>query len=199
MKEHFLTLLRMKSTDSVLFRDAASKLSSFMAKELGESIPLHPSSIETPLAQTKGFLFQERVVLVPILRAGLAMLPAFLEIFPQSSVGFLGIRRNEQDKTAHLYYENLPPIKKTDRLFLLDPMLATGRTASLSIKILTSKGASLPYITLVSFLASKEGLSKISQEYPKMRTAIAAANESLNKDSFLVPGLGDFGDRYFGI
>lgn len=199
MKEHFLTLLRMKSTDSPAFRLAASQLSSCIAKEIGQTMPLKALAIDTPIAKTEGLLFQEKVILVPVLRAGLAMLSAFLEVFPKSAVGFLGIRRDEKEATPHLYYENLPEIGNKDRVFLLDPMLATGGTASLSLKRLAAKGANLSHITLVSFLASKEGLAKISKQYPEVHCSIVAIDPALNQEYFIVPGLGDFGNRYFGI
>lgn len=198
MIHHFLTLLRKRETDTVAFRDAASKLASLIANEIAAEMPLETHKIETPMGKTSGSFFEKRVILVPILRAGLAFLPSFLDLFKGASVGFFGIRRDEKDAHPHLYYENIPEIGRGDYVFLLDPMLATGGTANLALDKLAEKGASPDNTFFATFLASQFGQDAVLARHPRVKIHAAAVDSHLDPKKFIVPGLGDFGNRYFG-
>lgn len=198
MKEHFLTLLRDTKTDITHFRGAASNLAALMCQEISADLQLDTCRVQTPLGNATGFCLRRKVILVPILRAGIAFLPSFLQLFCEAVVGFLGIRRDETTARPHLYYENLPLIGINDLVFLLDPMLATGGTANLALQQLKEKGATPGLTILASFIAAKPGLEVIRQHHPLVKVYTAAVDDELNNKKFIVPGLGDFGDRYFG-
>ena len=198
MKEHFLTLLRQRETDTPGFRSSADKLASLIAQEIADQMPLQTQKIHTPVGEAAGALFDKKVILVPILRAGLAFLPSFLNIFSKASIGFLGIRRSEKDAHPHLYYENLPDISPDAYVFLLDPMLATGGTANLALDKLTEKGASPATTIMASFLAAKPGMEAVHARHPQVKIHTAAVDPHLDSKKFITPGLGDFGNRYFG-
>jgi uracil phosphoribosyltransferase len=197
MKEIFLTILRQASTSPSQFRQAAHRLSHLLAAEASSQLPLQGVKVQTPLSSSPGSVLSHRVVLVPILRAGLALLPAFEELFPAAPIGFFGIRRDEKTAAPHLYYQNLPQISENDWVFLLDPMLATGGSASLALKKLEEAGAQLSQTTLVSVVAAQEGVDLIRKRFPDTGLITVAIDPALNAHKFIVPGLGDFGDRYF--
>lgn len=196
MKEHFLSILRDRHTPPSAFREASNQLASLMAAEVAMGVPLHPSLIDTPLAQTQGALLKQRVILVPILRAGLALLPAFQKLFKEAPIGFFGIRRDEVTALPKPYYENIPHCTPKDQIILLDPMLATGGTTIAAIDRLKAKGATR--ILLVSVVAAPEGVSALKKHHPDVALYTVAVDERLNSNHFIVPGLGDFGDRFFG-
>jgi len=154
--------------------------------------------VKTPLAKAHGVRLQHEPLLIAILRSGIAMIPSFLRFFPSSPIGFVGIHRNEKTAKPNQYYENIPPIASECPILLLDPMVATGGSASKAVSVLKKKGASLQQITLVSFIASSEGLARFQTAYPETSVIVAQVDDSLDKNHFIVPGLGDFGDRYFG-
>lgn len=145
-----------------------------------------------------GSTMPNRVILTTILRSGLAMLPAFVELFPSAPVGFFGIRRDEKTAEPHLYYENLPKISSLDWVFLIDPMLATGGSATLALTKLKESGAHFNQTMLISIVAAQQGADKIRKIFPAITLITAAIDPSLNDRKYIVPGLGDFGDRYFG-
>lgn len=196
MRESFLTLLRDEKTPVEVFRQASHQLASLLAAEASLFVSENPKKVKTPLGQAQGASVSQRVILIPILRAGLVMLPAFLNYYPQAPIGCMGIRRDEKTAKPHLYYENIPSLKPTDFVFILDPMIATGGSALLAIEHLQKKGAS--QIALVGIIGSQEGVQKIETECPYIRVVVAAKDPELNPQKFIVPGLGDFGDRYFG-
>ena len=199
MEEHFLTILRDSRTKTPEFREAANCLAELLAARAVQKTPLKPTPIKTPLnAPIKGEELSCRVILVPILRAGLALWPAFQRLFPSAPIGFFGIRRDEKTALPKLYYENVPKISKEDWVFLLDPMLATGGSACLALQKLQEFGALQERITLVSVLAAKEGIEAFHKKFPRASLITAAIDPLLNDQKFIVPGLGDFGDRYFG-
>ena len=197
MKEIFLTQLRSKDTKMGDFRKAAMALSRLLAAEAATHISTVPRNVETPLDNASGASLARQPLIVLILRAGLAMLPSFIELFPDAPVGFLGIRRNEKDASSMLYYENIPPISSQNHLFLLDPMVATGGSATLAIERLIAQGAIQNQIDLVSIIAAKPGIARIQKQFPDVRRTVAAIDEHLNQHSYIIPGLGDFGDRFF--
>jgi uracil phosphoribosyltransferase len=196
MKESLLTILRDEKTTVEQFRQAAHRLADLLAAEATTLVEEKPKTIKTPLAKTEGAFIHQRIILVPILRAGMVLVPSFLKYFPDSPLGFFGIRRDEATAAPQLYYENVPPLKPTDLVFVLDPMIATGGTAVLALQHLKDKGASR--LILVGVLASKEGLDKIKKQHPDVTILVAATDPELNNRKFIVPGIGDFGDRYFG-
>lgn len=176
-QEALLKILRNPKTEPPLFRKTTALLASLLAQE-------HHCISPTAL--------------IPILRAGLALLPPFTSTFPNASIGILGIKRDEKTALPHKYYEHLPTLSTTDLIFLLDPMIATGGTARLAIKTLLERGASPTNITLIGVIASEEGIRSIQSEYPQVVLHIVTTDPSLSDKKMIVPGLGDFGDRYFG-
>jgi uracil phosphoribosyltransferase len=198
MKEHYLTILRNKATSIPEFRHAANELTDLLAASLVSHLALTPHAVQTPLKTTHGATFSEQAVLVPILRSGLSMLPPFLHLFPSALIGVLGIRRDETTFKPHLYYKKLPALTPQTRIFLLDPMLATGGTAILAIQTLLDAGASAKQIALISLIGSKPGVQALKDHHPQVTLHIAAVDPELNKQAYIVPGLGDFGDRFFG-
>lgn len=182
MKDHFLAILRDRATDCSAFRSAATKLSRLIALD-----------ICPPVAQG-----HQRIILIPILRAGLVLLSPFQEFFESAPIGFLGIRREEETALPHLYYEKLPRLTHTDQILLLDPMLATGGSANLALDRLKASGADLSHVTLIVILAARIGLAAVEKRHPQVRIYTVAVDEKLDSKKFIVPGLGDFGDRYFG-
>lgn len=176
-QEFLLTTLRDFETPPPLFRKTTSALAAHFAKE---ARALHPT------------------LLIPILRSGLALLPAFTEAFPEASIGILGIKRDEITARPHLYYEKLPRIGPEDRIALLDPMLATGGTARLAFAHLAQKGATEKNIALIGVLSSAPGEASVKDAYPEATLRILATDPLLSPHKMIVPGLGDFGDRFFG-
>jgi uracil phosphoribosyltransferase len=196
MRESLLTVLRDEKTPIEGFRGAAHELAALLAAEASSLVSEDPKMVKTPLGQAKGASITRRVVLVPILRAGLVLLPAFLKFFPQAPISLIGIRREEGTAKPHLYFENITPLNPTDFVFILDPMIATGSSALLAIDDLIKKGAT--QMALIGIIGSKEGLEKIKNKHPDLTVIVAAQDPELNSRKYIVPGLGDFGDRYFG-
>lgn len=197
MKDALLTILRDKNTETADFRKAADDLALILAGEAAEFLPKEKFTMQTPLAKTAGYRIKNKVVLVPILRAGLALLPAFLKTFSDAKVGFVGLKRDEKTFKSHLYYKNIPKISKNDIVVILDPMLATGGSLVEAIKILLSAGAKEEKIIYIGVVSAPEGIKNLKKNFPKIKTVIAARDQKLNKQKYILPGLGDFGDRYF--
>jgi uracil phosphoribosyltransferase len=198
MKEALLTILRDRFSTLEHFRKAADQIAVLVAAESGSFISKETRSVETPLGMTKGVRIKESPVLVPILRAGLVLLPAFLKLYTEAPVGLIGIRRDERTASPQFYYANLPPIQNETPIFLLDPMLATGQSAAMAAKLVIEKGAVESQIVLFSILAAPEGVNFFKSQYPHIRSSIIQIDQSLNVSKWILPGLGDFGDRYFG-
>lgn len=198
MKKSLLTTLRDKHTSSHGFRHATEQLSHLLAGEAGQHVKTIKTTVSTPLMATEGEKLTEKLVIAPILRAGLAMLPAFLRFFPDASVGFFGMRRDEITKKPHLYYQNLPPLSPDHTVIIIDPMIATGGSGALALNVLQEKGVPSENIIYVGIVAAPEGIKKIQATAPKMQLVVAHIDDTLNNDAFIVPGIGDFGDRYFG-
>jgi len=196
--EIFLSVLRDKNSSIKKFRRTSHKLGRMLAYHVAAMLEKETYSLETPLGATDGFRYKNNVILVPILRSGIALLSPFLEIFECSRVGFVGMQRDEKTAIAELYYEKLPPIEKEDTIVLLDPMIATGGSAIDTLKILLERGAREEQIIFVAVVAAPEGLEKIETMFPKIQIIIPIVDEKLNNKKFIVPGLGDYGDRFFG-
>lgn len=198
MKDVLLTRLRDRSSSVEEFRAAAERLGELLAIEAAAKIARTSISVETPLATTRGATFKSRVMLVPILRSGLIFLWPFLRFYPDALVGFIGARRDEVTAIPELYYIQLPVFAPDTPILILDPMLATGGSAHLAVDLLKKAGAHESQITLVSAIAAPEGIQHLKETSPQVMIIAAQVDEKLNKDKFIHPGLGDFGDRYFG-
>lgn len=198
MKSTLITTLRDKSTPIEQFRSAGEKVSSYLAHLALNQMEMDTKTIQTPVGPATGFACHNSVVLVPILRAGLAMLPSFMDLFPHSRVGMIGLVRDEKTASAEFYYEKLPKFTPNDRVILLDPMLATGGSTVKAIELLIARGVSEEQIMGVFIISAPEGIAYVSERYPKVQLIIAQQDDRLNSVKYIDPGLGDFGDRYFG-
>lgn len=195
--QHKLTFIRDKSTGPKEFRELVEEVTMLMTYEVTKNMPLEEITIETPVRTTKSKVISGRKVgLVPILRAGLGMVEGMLKMIPAAKVGHIGLYRDPETLLPVEYYCKMPPdIAKRD-LFVLDPMLATGGSASMAIDFLKEKGADS--IKLVSLIAAPEGIKFVTDKHPDVDIYVAAIDEKLNDHGYIVPGLGDAGDRIFG-
>lgn len=197
-KELFLSKLRDKHITRAEFRQNARTISEILAQESLEYVHTKKITIETPIENTTGLKITNSVLLLPILRSGLAMLEPFLDYYKNAKVGVIGLKRDEKTAIAQLYYENIPHVNNDTIVIMLDPMIATGGTALATLDILKKRGIIKTNIIFASIINSVEGLETIKKEYPNITILQAGIDEKLNKDKFIVPGLGDFGDRYYG-
>lgn len=191
-----LTQLRDETTSPERFRTAMQRLGALVFAEASKHIPLHTVPVQTPITTTEGHGFARPVVLVPILRAGLGMVDGILSLVPEAVVAHVGIARDEETARPHSYYAKLPQVLARGEVFLLDPMLATGGSAVEAASQLKAAGATR--ITLVGILAAPEGIAAFEAAHPDIRIHTCAIDERLNERCYIVPGLGDAGDRYFG-
>lgn len=191
-----LTILRDKNTNPELFRSVVKRISIVLAVEISKEFLLDEISIETPLEKTKGFILKNKIVLVPVLRAGLGMVNGFLEIIPDANVGHIGLQRDEDTLKPMKYYSKTPNNIDEAAVILLDPMLATGGSSSEAVKYLKNRGAK--NCIFACLVAAPEGVEKLSTEHPDVKIFIAAYDRKLNEKGYILPGLGDAGDRTFG-
>jgi uracil phosphoribosyltransferase len=190
-----LSVLRSRSSSQLEFRASARTIARALAYEATRELPLEAVEVETPLTTTPGHRLSAQVVVTPILRAGLGMLDAFLDIVPTAATGFIGLRRDEATLLPHEYYRNIPASSGV-HFFLLDPMLATG--GSVCAALSTIDTSALASCTLLSFIAAPEGIAAVTAAHPQLRIFTASIDERLNDCGFIVPGLGDAGDRLCG-
>ena len=193
---HKLALLRDERTDPKKFRELVREISWLVGYEALEDTPLNEIEVQTPLEVTAGHQLAERIGLVPILRAGLGMVDAFLELFPESQVWHLGLFRDERTLRPVEYYNKLPDQTTVDTCLILDPMLATGGSATAAIEVLKEWGAKR--IKLVNLIAAPEGVAAVHEAHPDVPKNCAALDRQLNEKGYIQPGLGDAGDRQFG-
>jgi uracil phosphoribosyltransferase len=191
-----LAQLRDRNTPSATFRRLARRVGLILASEAARDLPLDDGFVETPLERAPVRRLSRRVVAVPILRAGLGMLESFLEIVPEAEVGYCGLERNEQTAVARRYYEKLPKDLDRATVFVLDPMLATGGSAAMAIEGLEGLGARS--VRLLSIVAAPEGVAHLAKAAPETVIWTAALDRQLNDRKYILPGLGDFGDRLYG-
>ncbi len=191
-----LTYLRDKNTPSSIFRSVLKRLTSLMAFEVTKDLATSLKEVETPLEVTQGYELKDEVVLVPILRAGLGMVDAFLEILPEARVGHIGLYRDEETLKPVDYYFKFPKNLDKSVVIILDPMLATGGSICAAVLYLKERGAKK--IKVVSLIAAPEGINKLTSEHPDVQIYIAVLDRQLNQKGFILPGLGDAGDRIFG-
>lgn len=194
--ENALVVLRDVNTGTDAFRRHARSLTLILAFHVLEDLPTRDVEIQTPLEETHGRLIARNVIFVPVLRAGLAMLDAMSDFVPGSKVGFVGLERDEQTAIAHSYYQKLPGQLADAETIILDPMLATGGSAVATIELLKNNRASS--IRLACIVAAPEGVALLRERHPDVSIYTAALDRGLNDRKFILPGLGDFGDRYFG-
>lgn len=198
---HKLTMLRDKETTSPVFRQLVDELVTLLAYEATRDVAVEDITINTPVAPTVGkHLASPRPIVVPILRAGLGMLEGMSKLLPTAEIGFLGMKRDEETLEAITYANRLPDDLSDRQCYVLDPMLATGHTLIESIKYLLQRGAS--HVTCVCLLAAPEGLKNIEEaigDAAHVSIVVSALDERLNENGYIVPGLGDAGDRLYGV
>lgn len=193
---HIVTHLRDRTTKPATFRTLSYQLCLLLAVEATRDLPTEPKRIETPLEPADGRIIDhEPMVVVPVLRAGLGMLQPFLDVFPDVSVGYIGLERDHATSLPRDYYCKLPELQGR-RIFVVDPMLATGGSASQALTRVKQQGAVRP--KLVCIVAAPEGCQRIHRDHPDVEVHAAALDRGLNARNYIVPGLGDFGDRLFG-
>ncbi len=195
--QHNLTRLRDKRTGPQEFRRVLSEVAALMLYEATRSFTLESVEVKTPLAQTQGKKLRREVVLVPVLRAGLGMLDSILQLIPHARVGFIGLKREETTLRAMFYHKSLPPDLGRFEVILIDPMLATGGSALAAMYLMTELGAQ--HVRLVNLVAAPEGIRRLRTHYPRLPIFTAAVDKHLNSKGYIVPGLGDAGDRLFGV
>jgi uracil phosphoribosyltransferase len=195
--QHNLTRLRDKQTGPQEFRRVLSEVAALMIYEATRSFGVAPVGVQTPLARARGFRLQREVVLVPVLRAGLGMLDSILQLIPHARVGFIGLKREETTLRANFYHKSLPPDLRRFEVVLIDPMLATGGSAVAAMDLLAELGARR--VRLVNLVAAPEGIRHVHSHYPDLPIFTAAVDQKLNEKGFILPGLGDAGDRLFGV
>jgi len=197
LKNILVSKLRNKDTSRAEFRDATDKLTFILVNETFQYLNVKTNTIETPTGTSENYYFDEEVVLVPILRSGLAFLPVFTKFFADAPVGVIGLRRDEITKIANLYYKKMPKIEKNTKVILLDPMIATGGTGVDALQILIESGAAQENIIYVCIICAKQGINNVLSKFPKIKIIWAVQDEQLNDQKYIVPGLGDFGNRYY--
>jgi len=194
--KHELAVLRNRDTDMRMFRDAMNRISFFLLAEALKTLSVKIAPIQTPLASTHGYQLADGVMFVPVLRAGLGFLSTAQILVPDATVGFIGIKRNEETAEPMTYYKNIPPVQDDTTVFILDPMLATGGSLCEAISIVKKAGAKK--CVLVTLLAAPEGVTFIERAHPDAIIYTAACDEKLTSSYYIYPGLGDAGDRTFG-
>jgi len=194
--QHKLTLLRRVVTEPKKFRELVRELSQLLLYEATLDLPLRARTVDTPLAAYDGSEIAERIGLVPILRAGLGMVDPILDLIPTAHVWHLGLYRDHATLKPVTYYNKLPPVVDVDLCLVLDPMLATGGSAVAAIHVLKEWGASR--IKFLGLIAAPEGVQALQNAYPDVPIHLAALDDHLNDVGYIVPGLGDAGDRLFG-
>lgn len=192
-----LTVLRDIKTGSFDFRRNIAELSFIMAYEAGKKLPVKEVTTKSVLEDTNSVLISAQISVIPILRAGLGMVEGFLNLFPEAIIAPLGLSRDHETLQPNFYYANIPQKAAKGKCFILDPMLATGGTACFAIQYMIDFGVDISDISLFSILASPEGIDKVSQAFPCIDIYTVAIDRCLNKSGYILPGLGDAGDRLF--
>ncbi len=193
---HKLSILRDQTTPPTLFRDCVHQLTKILLFEASSKLSLQPKSIQTPLAQMNGQQLSQRIGVVPILRAGIGMASAILELIPEAIIWHLGLYRDHSTHQPIWYYDKLHSAPNVDMVFLVDPMLATGGSLVSAIDRLYQWG--IQDIILMSLIAAPEGVKMVQEKYPQVPIFLGAIDSYLNENKYIVPGLGDAGDRQFG-
>ncbi|MBQ7340469.1 MAG: uracil phosphoribosyltransferase [Clostridia bacterium] len=194
---HKLAIIRDKNTNTKQFREIISEIATLIAYESFKDVPTQEVEVETPLEVTKQIVVKENsIAIVPILRAGLGMVDGILSLFPAAKVGHIGLYRNEETLEPQEYYCKLPVGIDEKVVMVVDPMLATGGSACDAIKMLKKKGCT--QIKLMSIIAAPEGVKKVAETHPDVEIYVSTLDRCLNENGYILPGLGDAGDRIFG-
>jgi uracil phosphoribosyltransferase len=194
---HKLAIIRNKDTDTKQFREVVKELATLMAYESFKDVPTQKVIVETPLEKTEQIIVKENsIAIVPILRAGLGMVDGILSLFPAAKVGHIGLYRDEETLEPQEYYCKLPTQIEEKVVMVVDPMLATGGSACDAIKMLKKRG--VKSIKLMSIIAAPEGVSKVAEAHPDVEIFVSTLDRCLNENGYILPGLGDAGDRIFG-
>ncbi|MEY8309445.1 uracil phosphoribosyltransferase [Erysipelotrichaceae bacterium 51-3] len=194
--KHKLTIMRDKNTSTKDFRDNLDEIGSLMVYEVTRDLPLVDHEIETPLSKMSGYKLAKDVVVVPILRAGLGMTSGIMTLIPTAKVAHVGLFRDEETLEPHTYFEKYPKNIKDAVTIVVDPMLATGGSAVAAIDMVKKQGAQ--NIKLVCLVGAEEGVKNVEEHHPDVDIYLAALDGKLNENGYIVPGLGDAGDRIFG-
>lgn len=194
--DHKLAIIRSVDTSTKQFRETLNEISTLMAYEATRDLPVKEIEVHTPIAKAKAFELSVEVVIVPILRAGLGMVDGIHSLIPTAKTGHIGLYRNEETLKPERYYAKFPSTLPNAVVFLVDPMLATGGSAVEAINILKEKGAKK--IVYMGLVGVDEGINNIIKHHPDVDIYLAAKDEKLNENGYIVPGLGDCGDRIFG-
>ena len=194
--KHKLTIMRDKNTSTYIFKQNLDEIAKLMAYEVTRNVPIRDKVIETPVCQMVGKEIDQQIVLVPILRAGIGLVDGFRDIIPTAKIGHIGMYRDEETLIPHEYYARFPSGLENSLVIVVDPMLATGGSASMAIQNIKERGAK--NILLVCLVGAPEGVAVIEKEHPDVNITLAALDEKLNEHGYIVPGLGDAGDRLFG-
>lgn len=192
----YLTELRDKTTNTAAFRRAMANIGNILAYHALSELPLRKTEIETPIMKTEGFTPSCDVVVIPILRAGLSLVDGIINFIPEAKVGHIGVYRDEETHEPVNYYHNLPNGIEDSYTLVVDPMLATGGSGSHAVKFLKESGAK--NIRFVALIAAPEGIERLQKDHPDVPIIVASVDEKLNDQAYIIPGLGDAGDRYFG-
>lgn len=193
---HKLAIIRNEQTNTKDFRETVSEIANLMAYEATRNLPVKEVEVKTPIAVSKTTMIDGDIVIVPILRAGLGMVEGIQRLIPQAKVGYVGLARNEETLEPELYYAKFPANISEATVFVVDPMLATGGSCAKAIEILKEKGAK--NIIYMGIVGVDEGINKVRGVHPDVDIFLAAKDERLNEKGYIVPGLGDCGDRLFG-
>lgn len=194
--QHKLALIRDINTGHKEFRELATEITMFVCYEALKSISVKEVEVETPVSKTKCHKIDEDIVVIPILRAGVGMLDGILSLVPSARVGFVGLYRDEETKEPVTYYERMPQQIREGICIVIDPMLATGGSTVAAIDLLKSQGAR--NIVVVCIVTCPEGIERVEKAHPDVRIYAASIDRGLNEKKYIVPGLGDAGDRLFG-
>lgn len=188
--------LRDRTTPNHIFRRLVEELGEFLAYEATRELAVRTERVTTPLEETEVVRIAQRPIVAPILRAGLGLLPGFLAVIDDAVVAHLGFYRDPQTLAAIPYYANLPDVLEDRAIFVLDPMLATGHSGTAALRVLASRGGR--NMTLICIIAAPEGVEELARAHPACRIVAAALDRRLNDHGYILPGLGDAGDRMFG-
>ena len=194
--KHKLSIMREEDTSTYIFKQNLDEIAKLMAYEVTRDIVVREKTIKTPICETVGYEIDQPIVLVPILRAGIGLVDGFRDIIPTAKIGHIGMYRNEETLEPIEYYARFPKCLPQATVIVTDPMLATGGSASAAITNIKSRGAKK--ILLVCLVGVQQGVDRVLKEHPDVDITLAALDERLNEKGYIVPGLGDAGDRLFG-
>lgn len=194
--KHKLSIMRDKNTSTYIFKQNLDEIAMLMAYEVSKDFPLKLKDIETPVCKTTGYEVDKQIVLVPILRAGIGLVDGFRTIMPNAKIGHIGMYRDEETFEPHEYFCKLPSPIEQRRIYVVDPMLATGGSAVDAIKLIKQRGGK--DISFLCVIAAPEGIEKLHAEHPDVKIFVGNLDRQLNEKAYICPGLGDAGDRIFG-